>query len=105
MFCRPTFFHKAPLVVACEHEIQAPTLTAWREQEEEFSNSPENENTNEEEENSTKEKNNNAPEDELDIELLVDLVCQFPVIWNTRVNGFKDYSNKKVTWNNISTSL
>ena len=98
-------FHRTPLVVASEHEIQAPILTAGREQEKEFSSSPGNENTNEEEENSTKETNNKSPEDELDIELFVDLVRQFPVIWNTRLNGFKDYNNKKVTWNNISTSL
>ena len=90
-------------MVASEHEIQAPALTAGKEQEEEFSNSPDNENTNEKEENST--KNNKSPEDELEIELFVDLVPQFPVIWNTRWNGFKDYNNKKVTWNKISTSL
>ena len=105
VFCKPTFFHRTPLVVASKHEIQAPTLTAGREQEEEFRGSPDNENTNEEEENSTKQTNNKSPEDELDIELFVDLVRQFPVIWNTRLNGFKDYNNKKVTWNNISTSL
>ena len=96
VFCRPTFFHRTPLVVASEHAIQAPPLTAGREQEEEFSNSLDSENTNEEE-NSTKETNNKSPEDELDIELFVDLVRQFPVIWNTRLNGFKDYNNKKVT--------
>ena len=108
MFCRPTCFHRTPRVVASEHEIQAPTLTAGREQEEEFSNSSDNENTNEEEENSTKETNNKSPEDELEIELFVDLVRQFPVIclneWNTRLNGFKHYNNK-VTWINISISL
>ena len=97
VFCRPNFFHRTPLVVASEYEIQAPTLTSGREQEDEFSNSPDNESTNEEEENSTKETNNKSPEDELDIELFVDLVRQFPVIWNTRLNGFKDYNNKKVT--------
>ena len=95
-------------MVASEHEIQAPTLTAGREQEEEFSNSPDNGNTNEKEDNSTKETNK-SPEDALEIELFVDLVRQFPVIclngWNTRLNRFKDYSNKKVTWNNISISL
>ena len=32
-----------------QHEIQAPTTTAGREQEVEFSGSPDNENTNEEE--------------------------------------------------------
>ena len=90
VFWRPTFFDRTPLVVASEHEIQARTLTAGREQEEEFSSSPDNENTNEEEENSTKETNNKYPEDELDTELFVDLVRQFPVIWNTRLNGFKD---------------
>ena len=91
-------------MVASEHKIQAPTLTAGRDQEEEFSNSPDNENTNEEEENSAKQTNKSL-EDELDIELFVDLVRRFPVIWNTRLNGFKDYNNKKVTWNNISTFL
>ena len=91
-------------MVASKHEILAPTLTAGREQEEEFRGSPDNENTNEEE-NSTKQTNNTSPEDELDIELFADLVRQFRVIWNTRFNGFKDYNNKKVTWNNISTSL
>ena len=105
VFCKPTFFHRTPLVVASEHEIQTPTLTAEREQEEEFSSSPDNENTNEEEKNSTKETNNRSLEDELDIELFVDLVRRFPVTWNTRLNGFKDCSNKKVKWNNISTSL
>ena len=104
VFSRPTFFHKTPLVVASEHEIQEPTLTAGKEQEEEFSDSPDDENTNEEEENSTK-QTNKSPEDELDIELFVDLIRQFSVIWNTRLNAFKDYNNKKVTLNNISTSL
>ena len=57
VFCRPTFFHRTPLVVASKHEIQAPTLTTGREQEEEFRDSPDNENTNEEEENSNKQTN------------------------------------------------
>ena len=35
-----------------QHEIQAPPTTAGREQEEEFSGSPDNENTNKEEGNS-----------------------------------------------------
>ena len=98
-------FHRTPLVVASKREIQAPTFTARREQEEEFRGSPDNQNTYEEEENSTKQTNSKSPEDELDIELFVGLVRQFPVTWNTRLNGFKDYNNKKVTWNNISTSL
>ena len=92
-------------MVASNNEIQTPTLTAGREQKEEFRGSPDSENTNEEEENSTKQTNNKSPEDELDIELFVDLVRQFPVIWNTGLNGFKDYNNKKFAWNNISTSL
>ena len=58
VFCRPTFFHRTTLVVASKHEIQAATLTAGREQEEEFRGSPDNENTNEEEENSTKQTAN-----------------------------------------------
>ena len=105
MFCRPSLLHRTPLVVASEHEIQTPKLAGERKQEEEFSDSPDNENTNEEEENSTKQTNNKSPEDELDIELFVDLVRQFPVLWNTPLNGSKDYNNKKVTWNNISPSL
>ena len=67
-------------MVASEHETQVPTLTAGREQEEEFRDSLDNEKTNEEEENSTKQTNNKSPEDELDIELFVVLVRQFPVI-------------------------
>ena len=106
-----------------QHEIQAPTTTAGREQEVEFNGSPDNENTIEEEENSfvansllmlqqaqnnsisARQTNNKSSEDELDIELFIDLVRQFPVIWNTRLNGFKDYNKKKVAWNNISSSL
>ena len=79
VFCKPTFFHRTPLVVASKHEIQAPTLTAGIEPQKEFGDSPDNENTNEEE-NSTKQTNNTSPEDELDIELFADLVRQFPVI-------------------------
>ena len=85
-------------MIASEHEIQAPTLTSGRQQKNEFSDSPDDENTNEEQENSTKQTNNKSQEDELDIELFVDLVRQFSVIWNTRLNRFKDYNNKKVTW-------
>ena len=57
MLRRSTFFHRTPLVIASKHEIQAPILTAGREQEEEFRDSPDNENTNEEEENSNKQTN------------------------------------------------
>ena len=67
-------------MVAYKHEIQAPTLTAGREQEEEFRGSPDNENTDEEEENSTKQSNNKSIKDELYNELFVDLVRQFLVI-------------------------
>ena len=73
VFCRPTFFHRTPLVVVSEYEIQTSTLTEGREQEEQFSDSTDNENTNEEEENNTKQTNNKSLEDELDIELFVDL--------------------------------
>ena len=48
---------------------------------------------------STTQANRKSPEDELDIELF-----KFPVIWKIRLNGFKNY-NKKVAWNNISSSL
>ena len=44
---------------------------------------------------STGQTNSKFPEDELDIELFIDLVRQFPVIWNTCLNGFQDYNNKK----------
>ena len=54
---------------------------------------------------SARQTNNKSSEDELDIELFIDLVRQFPVIWNTRLNGFKDYKKTKVAWNNISSSL
>ena len=78
-----------------QHEIQAPATTAGREQEVEFSGSPDNENTNEEEENSfvansllmlqeaqnnsisTRQTNSNFPEDKLDTELFIDLVRHF----------------------------
>ena len=76
-------FGRTPLVVASEHESQAPTLTAGREQEEEFNGCPDNENTNEEEQNSAKQTNSKSPEDELYklyIELFIDLVPQLPVI-------------------------
>ena len=92
-------------MVASKHEILAQTLISGTEQEEEFRDSPDNQNINEEDENRRQQTNNKFPEDELDIELFVDLVRQFPVIWNTRLNGFKDCNNKKVTWNNISFSL
>ena len=67
-----------------QHEIQAPTATAGREQEAEYSGSPDNENTIKEEENSfvassllmlqlaqnnsisTRQTNNKSPENELD---------------------------------------
>ena len=92
-------------MVASEHEIQAPTLTSGGEQEEEFSDSPDNEKTNEEEESSAKQTNNRSPEDELDIELFIDLVREFPDIWNTRLNGFKDYNNKVTVHGTISVLL
>ena len=47
---------------------------------------------------SRRQTNSKFPEDELDIELFIDLVCQFAVIWNTRLNGFIDYNKKKVAW-------
>ena len=65
-------------MVASKDEIQATTLTAGREQEEESIDSPDNENTNEEEKNIAKQTNKNkSPEGELDIELFVDLVQSF----------------------------
>ena len=54
---------------------------------------------------SARQTNNKSSEDELDIELFIDLFRQFPVIWNTRLHGFKDYNKKKVAWNNIRSFL
>ena len=88
-----------------DHEIQAPTTTEGIEQQEKFNGSLDNENTNEEEQNSTKQTNNKSPEDELDIELLPLMARQFPVIWNTRLNGFKYYNNKKVIHGTVSAVL
>ena len=87
-----------------DHEIQAPTTTEGREQQEKFNASLDNDSTKEEEQNTTKQTSNKSPEDELDIELFLLLVREFPVIWNTGLNGFKCYNNKKVTWNKISSS-
>ena len=92
-------------MVASKHEIQAPTLTAGREQEEEFRSSPDNENTNKEEENSTKQTNNKSPEDEIDIELFVDLVRQFPFIWNTRLRIDLKITTTRRLHGTISRSL
>ena len=88
-----------------DHEIQAPITTEGREQQEKFNGSLDNENTNEEEQNSTKQTNNKSPEDELDIELFLLLARQFSVIWNTRLNGFEHYNNKKVIHGTISALL
>ena len=88
-------------MVASKHEIQAPTLTAGREQEEEFRNSPDNE----EVENSTKQTNKKSPEDEIDIELFVDLVRQFPFIWNTRLRIDLKITTTRRLHGTISRSL
>ena len=47
----------------------------------------------------------NLQEDDFDIELLIDLVRQFPVIWNTKLNVFKDFNKKKNAWKSICNSL
>ena len=52
-----------------------------------------------------KQTNDKSPVYELDIELFVDHVRQFSVIWNTRLNGFKNYNNKKVLHGTISAVL
>ena len=103
--------------------MQAPTTTAGREQVVEFNGSLDNENTIGEEENSfvansllmlqhaqnnsisARQTNNKSSEDKLDIELFIDLVRHFPVIWNTGLHGFKDYNKKKVAWNKIRSLL
>ena len=57
---------------------------------------------------SSRQTNSKSPEDKLSTELFIGLVRQFPVIWNTHLNGFKDYNSKKVAWiawNDISSSL
>ena len=38
-----------------------------------------------------------------DVELFIELVKQFPVIWNPKLNFFKD-SKKKNAWNQINTA-
>ena len=88
-----------------DHKIEAPTTREGREQQEKFNGSLDNENTNEEEQNSTKQTNKKSPEDELDIELFLLVARQFPVIWNTRLNGFKYYNNKKVIHGTVSAVL
>ena len=88
-----------------DHKIDAPTTREGREQQEKFNGSLDNENTNEEEQNSTKQTNKKSPEDELDIELFLLVARQFPVIWNTRLNGFKYYNNKKVIHGTVSAVL
>ena len=92
-------------MAASEHEIQAAITTAGTEKQEKFSDSLENENTNEKEESSGKQTNSKSPEDKLDIELILLLVCHFLVILKIRLNGLKYYINMKVTWNSISSSL
>ena len=52
-----------------------------------------------------KQTNDTSPVYELDIELFFDHVRQFSVIWNTRLNGFKNYNNKKVLHGTISAVL
>ena len=47
---------------------------------------------------SSRQTNSKVPEDELDIELFIGVDRQFPVIWNTRLNGFKDHNKEKVAW-------
>ena len=57
---------------------------------------------------SSRQTNSKFPEDKLNIELFIGLVRQFSVIWNTRLNGFKDYNKKKVAriaWNNVSSAI
>ena len=88
-----------------DHKIEAPTTREGREQQEKFNGSLDNENTNEEEQNSTKKTNKKSPEDELYIELFLLVARQFPVIWNTRLNGFKYYNNKKVIHGTVSAVL
>ena len=40
-----------------------------------------------------------------DVELFIELFRQFPVVWNPKLNCFKDYAKKKNAWNEINTAL
>ena len=44
-------------------------------------------------------------ESSLDVALFIELVRQFPVIWNPKLNCFKDHGKKKNAWNQINTAL
>ena len=44
-------------------------------------------------------------ESSLNAELLIELVRQFPVIWNPKLNYIKDHAKKKNAWIQISTVL
>ena len=40
-----------------------------------------------------------------DVEFFIELFRQFPVVWNPKLNCFKDYAKKKNAWNEINTAL
>ena len=44
-------------------------------------------------------------ESSLDVELFIELIRQFPVIWNSKLNYFNNHPNKKNAWNQINTAL
>ena len=41
----------------------------------------------------------------LNVELFIELVRQFPVNWNSKVNCFKGHAKRKNGWNQINTAL
>lgn len=41
----------------------------------------------------------------IDCELLVDLVRSFPILWNTKLKGYKETNKKKSAWNVVASQL
>ena len=54
---------------------------------------------------STIQSSTSEAESSLDLELFIELIRQFPVIWNPKLNCFKDHAKKKNAWNQINTAL
>ena len=54
---------------------------------------------------STIQSTTSKAESSLDVALFIELVRQFPVIWNPKFNCFKDHGKKKNAWNQINTAL
>ena len=54
---------------------------------------------------STIQSSTSEAESSLDVDLFIELVRQFPDIWNPKLNYFKDHAKKKNAWNQINTAL